>query len=365
MREYHFIKYHVEFMKVQRVQPFRKRRRGWSLHANVHLEPKPPSTMRRLIYTAAAVIAGVLIATPTLANGLAIVVNSGDASLSILDAASGAELRRVPVLREPHHLALSPSGKDLLIGDAGGNEMLFLDPVTGDIRRRIPMTDPYQLQFSPNGRWLVVTGLARNQVDLYDTASMQLAKRFPASSMPSHIAYSPDSSMAFVTLQGTNKLVAYNLSTMALAWSSEIGNTPAGVIWHNGKLLVANMGTDGIVLVDPVDGHIERRIRTGRGAHQVFPSPDGKLLYVNNRVDGTTVALDARSLDAVRTYKVPGGPDCIDFAPDGKLWITQRFIQKVAVLDPNTGDLRSIPVGRSPHGIYLTNGVLNTAVRTR
>ena len=55
-----------------------------------------------------------------------------------------------------------------------------------------------------------------------------------------------------------------------------------------------------------------------------------------------------------RVYKVPGGPDCIDFAPDGKLWITQRFAQKVAVLDPSTGDIQSLPVGRSPHGIFLT-----------
>ena len=37
---------------------------------------------------------------------------------------------------------------------------------------------------------------------------------------------------------------------------------------------------------------------------------------------------------------MPGGPDCIDFAPDGRLWITQRFIEKVAVLDPATGDYR-------------------------
>ncbi len=319
--------------------------------------------MRRLTCLIASLALGLLAATPSSAAGLAIVLNSGDASISVLDAATGAELRRVPVLREPHHVALSPSGKELLVGDAGGNEMLFLDPVTGEIRRRIPVADPYQLQFSPNGKWLVVTGLARNQVDVYDAATMQLAKRFPASSMPSHIAYSPDSSMAFVTLQGTNKLVAYNLNTMSVVWMSDIGKTPAGVIWHNGKLLVANMGTDNIVVADPVDGHVERHIHTGRGAHQIFLSPDGKVLYVNDRVDGTTVALDAGTLDVLRTYKVPGGPDCIDFAPDGKLWITQRFIQKVGVLDPNTGDLQSITVGRSPHGIFLTNGVLNTAMR--
>lgn len=298
-----------------------------------------------------------LAAAPAGAHGLAIVINSGDASLSLLDESTGAEIKRVPVLREPHHFALSPNGQELLVGDAGGNEVLFLDPQTGEIRKRVPVADPYHLQFSPNGKWLVVTGLARNQVDVYEAGTMRLAKRFPASSMPSHIAFSPDSSMAFATLQGTNKLASYDLNHLSVAWTSEVGNTPAGVLWHHDKLLVANMGTDGIVVVDPVDGRVEQHIRTGRGAHQIFPSPDGKLLYVNNRVDGTTVALDANTLGVVRSYKVPGGPDCIDFAPDGSLWITQRFIQKVAVLNPATAALRSLPVGRSPHGIFLTDGV--------
>lgn len=291
------------------------------------------------------------------AHGLAIVLNSGDASISLLDESTGAEVRRVPVLREPHHIALSPDGKELLVGDAGGNEMLFLDPQTAEIRRRVAVADPYHLQFSPNGKMLVVTGLARNQVDVYEAGTMRLLKRFPASSMPSHIAFSPDSSMAYATLQGSNRLVAYDLRRLEVLWTSEVGNTPAGVVWHNDKLLVANMGTDGIVEVDPVDGRVGRHIRTGRGAHQIFPSPDGKLLWVNNRVDGTTVALDARTLTTVRSYKVPGGPDCIDFAPDGKLWITQRFIQKVGILDPASGDIRSVPVGRSPHGIFLTEGM--------
>lgn len=295
-----------------------------------------------------------LVASPSWAGGLVLVINSGDASLSVLDDVTGAELRRIPVLREPHHLALSPNGRELLVGDAGGNEMLFLNPRTGEILRRMPVSDPYQLGFSPNGKWLVVTGLARNQVDVYDAATMRLAKRFPARSMPSHIAFSPDSSMAYATLQGSNSLAAYDLNRLENTWTVEVGNTPAGVLWQNDKLLVADMGTDYVAVVDPGEGHVIRRVVTGRGAHQIFRSPDGKLLYVNNRVDGTTTALDANTLVPVRTYRVPGGPDCIEFAADGKLWITQRFAQKVAILDPASGALRSVPVGRSPHGIYLT-----------
>jgi len=128
---------------------------------------------------------------------------------------------------------------------------------------------------------------------------------------------------------------------------------PAGVLWLHERLVVALMGEDGIAVVDPATGQVERRIHTGAGAHQLFLSPDRKILWVNNRVAGTTVALDATTLAEIRSYHVSGGPDDIAFAPDGKLWITQRFARTVAVLDPASGRIERIDVGRQPHGIFL------------
>ena len=287
------------------------------------------------------------------AAGVAYIINSAGASISVVDMATQQEVRRIPVSREPHHLVLSPDGKSLLVGDTAGNEMLFLDPATGAIQKRMPVADPYQLGFSPDGKLLTVAGLARNQIDVYEAASMKLVKRFPVVSTPSHIAYSPDSATAFVTLQDSDRLVAIDLRAMTVKWNEPVGKTPAGVLWHNGKVLVADMGTDYVAQVDPANGHVLTKIQTGKGAHNLFLSPDRKILWVNNRAGGTTAALDAGTLKVMRTYAIPGGPDDIDFAPDGKLWITRRWAAKVAVLDPATGAYQTVDVGRSPHGLYL------------
>jgi DNA-binding beta-propeller fold protein YncE len=303
---------------------------------------------------------------PAAASGLAFVINSAGASISLVDMTSLSEVRRIPVLREPHHMALSPDGKSLLVGDTVGNEMLFFDPATAALQKRMPVADPYQLGFSPNGRFLVVNGLARNQVDIYDATTIQLLKRFPIASMPSHLDYAPDSSRVFVSLQGTDSLVAIDLQRLAILWIAKIGKTPAGVLWHDGKVLVADMGSDHVAVVEPTNGHVINRITTGKGAHNLFVSPDRKVIWVNNRVGGTTTALDAATLTPIRSYTVPGGPDDIAFAPDGKLWITRRWAEKVAVLDPQTGDCQTIDVGRSPHGLFLNpKGAIapNVAVR--
>ncbi len=287
------------------------------------------------------------------AGGAAFIINSAGASISVVDMATQQEVRRIPVLREPHHLVLSPDGKSLLVGDTAGNEMLFLDPATGAIQKRMPVADPYQLGFSPNGKVLTVAGLARNQIDVYDAASMKLLKRFPVVSTPSHIAYSPDSGAVYVTLQDSDRLIGIDLHKMEVLWNQPVGKTPAGVLWLNGKLLVADMGTDYVAQVEPATGKVMAKIQTGKGAHNLFLSPDHKILWVNNRAGGTTVSLDATTLKPIRSYAIPGGPDDIDFAPDGKLWITRRWAEKVAVLDPATGTYQTIAVGRSPHGLFL------------
>lgn len=288
-----------------------------------------------------------------------LVVNSGEASLSVIGLAGHVERTRIPVLREPHHWALSPDGQDLLIGDTAANEMLFLDPRSFAIKRRMTMADPYQLGFSPDGKMLVVAGIARAQVDVYDARTYALVKRFALKSMPSHIDFSPDSAMAFVSLQGTGKVAALDLRGMTVAWIAESGPAPAGVMWLGGHLLVANMGSDNVAVMDPKTGAVLRRMTAGKGAHQLFLSPDRKILYVNSRIDSTVMAFDAATLAPIRTYKVPGGPDDLVFTPDGHMWITLRFVAKVGILDPRTGALETFPVGRSPHGIYI-HGATNS-----
>ncbi len=322
------------------------------------LRPRPAPLL-------AAALATTALAGPARAAHLAFVINSNDASISVLDVDTHRELRRIPMLREPHHMALTPDHRSLAVGDTNGNTLFLLDPRTGDVQRQVAMSDPYQVEYSPDGSVLTVTGLARNQVDIYDAKTLALLHRIPASAMPSHINYSPDSSVVFVSLQQTDSLVAIDTHTGAVIWTSKVGRVPAGVLWHDNELLVGLMGQGDVAVVDPANGHVLRLVPTGRGAHVMFVPHDRSVIYATNRVDGTISVLDPKTLAVTRTLHVPGGPDDIDFAPDGKLWATLRWRQAVAVIDPVSGSVETIPVGRSPHGIWLnTHDTFPVAVST-
>jgi YVTN family beta-propeller protein len=45
----------------------------------------------------------------------------------------------------------------------------------------------------------------------------------------------------------------------------------------------------------------------------------------------------------------------MDITPDGKeLWVTQRFLRRIAIVDLATLKITgSIPVGKSPHGVFI------------
>jgi DNA-binding beta-propeller fold protein YncE len=293
-----------------------------------------------------------LLALPARAHTV-FVLNSGDASISVLDAAARTELRRIPVLREVHHLVVTPDGRELVVGDSGGNELLFLDPERGEITRRLRVSNPYHLEYSPDGRHFVVASLRRDQIDIYDAETLTLLQRFRQPDKPSHIAFSPDSRWVFVTLQGTGQVAAVDMTTRTTAWIADVGPEPAGIIWHRGRLLIGLMGRDDFVSLDPETREVRTAFRVGRGAHNVFPSPDGRLLYATSRVESRIAEIDAATLEVRRIFEIPGGPDCIAFDPEGRVYATLRWIGRVLILDPRTGEQAQIRVGRSPHGIFV------------
>jgi YVTN family beta-propeller protein len=286
----------------------------------------------------------------------AVVLNSDDDSVSVIDSGSYKEVSRTHIGRGPHHLIQSPDGRTLIIAMSGSNELVLIDRVSGVEKQRVTASDPYQIGFSPDAKWFVAASLRLDHIDIYDGQTFQLLHRLPASTMPSHIAFSHDSNTVFVTLQGTNSLTSIDLASGKVNWTVPVGPTPAGIVTRpGGTLLVGVMGSDYIAEVDPANGNTIRRIVTGNGAHNFLAAPDGKTLYVTNRVAGTISVLDGDTLAITNTFHAPGGPDDMALSPDGhELWVTGRWHAWVDVIELASGALKtSVSVGRSPHGIFV------------
>jgi YVTN family beta-propeller protein len=165
--------------------------------------------------------------------------------------------------------------------------------------------------------------------------------------------------LVFATLQDSHEVVAIRLADQSIAWKLKVGDLPAG-IWmtpDDRHLLVGVMGRDYVEVIDWRAQKSVKRIVTGKGAHNFRPLGDGRHVFVTNRVENTVSLLDMQTLEKVYDIRVPNGPDCMEVSADGRtLWVTQRWGKSVAVVDiPSRKMVGSIPVGKSPHGIFIAD----------
>ena len=293
-------------------------------------------------------------------------LNSLDANISIIDPVTFKELRRVPTGKEPHHLYLSPDEKSLLVANALSDSITFLDPRTGNVQKVITgIADPYHLRFSPDMKWFVTAANRLDHVDIYKAVNkpgsgweFSLAKRIPTGKTPSHIYIDSRSTVAYVTMQDSNELIAIDLATQAPRWKVPVGKLPADVfLSRDDKFLMVALTGDKFVEVYDVSGAkpvLTKRIETGEGAHAFRAWGDKRHVLLSNRVANTISKIDMQTFTVVGNYPAPGGPDCMDLLNDGKtILVTSRWARKVTFIDTVQGKvLRQVPVGRSPHGVW-------------
>ena len=312
---------------------------------------------------------GVAGAAPAVSVPPVLVLNSLNADVSVIDPVTWKETARVAVGKEPHHIYLTPDGGSVLIGNAAGNSITFMDPKTGQVQRTLNrIIDPYHLRFSPDMQWFVTAANRLDHIDIYrwhgvDAAEpLELVKRIRASKTPSHIAIDSQSRVAYVTLQDSNELIAIDLLTQTPRWTVSTGKMPADIhLTPDDKTLLVGLTGEDSVQVFDVSGEgaaVERsRIVTGKGAHAFRALGDGSAVFVSNRTANTISRIDLESLSVVGSFAAPGGPDCMDLMDDGRtLLVTSRWAGRLTVIDIVTGKvINQVRVGKSPHGVWTLN----------
>jgi YVTN family beta-propeller protein len=307
----------------------------------------------------------------TVAKPPIFVLNSLDADVSVIDANTWQEIKRIPTGKEPHHLYLTPDEKSLIVANAGGDSLTFLDPRTAAVQRVIKgILDPYHLRFSPDMKWFVTAANRLNHVDVYQwqpqTANPQaeplkLVKRIATSKTPSHMWIDSKSTTAYITMQDSDEWIALDLATQTIRWRAPTGDMPADIyLSPDDKFAYIGLtASDGVQVFDVSAGSSQppklvKTIPTGKGAHAFRPLGDKRHVFVSNRVANTISKLDLQTNTVVQQINAPGGPDCMDISADGKLlYVTSRWAKKLTVIDLQTGRIaRQVNVGRSPHGVW-------------
>ncbi len=289
------------------------------------------------------------------------VLNSQDASISVIDPGLWKERKRIPTGKEPHHMYLTPDEKSLVVANALSDSLLFLDPKTAEVQRTVTgILDPYQLRFSPDMKWFVTVANRLNHVDIYrwDGSTLTLAKRIATGKTPSHLWIDSKSTVVYASMQDSDELVVVDLLTQTLKWRGKTGPMPADVFGtpDDKFLLVGLTGGEGVEVYDLTGPapKLVNTLKTGKGAHAFRSAGDKRHVFVSNRVANTISKIDYVGMTVVDRFPAPSGPDCMDLSADGRyLYVASRWAGKLSVIDTQTRKVvRQVKVGKSPHGVW-------------
>jgi len=236
------------------------------------------------------------------------------------------------VLGVPRSVVASPDGSRIYVAaqnfgvyildaaNANGLDTIALNTINDETR-----DNPQGLAVSPDGTLLLVSeGASGGSVKLYRLSDKQELQSIPfgLGLAPLGVAFAPDGTRFYVAVADL---------------------TPAA-----GSLHVYDVQTGGLIDSESV----------GELPTALAVTPDGNLVHVTNKTDGTVSVYDTQTPGVVRTVTVGTNPVGIAISPDGaRAYVANSGSASVSVFDTQTGSAVGSPlaVGTQPIAVAINS----------
>jgi len=272
-------------------------------------------------------------------NKTAVVLNSGEYSVSIVDAIS-SQVTTIPAVKYANNIVLSPTGKHavafydpaLQVGQIGIDPTRSFNQITViDIRSKtskLITVDflPKAIKFPSDGSFAaVVTDSYLDIIDLtstdYSLTSYKLTSSPSQVIIPSELELTPDGGFAFVLLKDMDVLVAVDLVAKV---KSEIpvgpNATDLEVYPDSSNAMIINKGNNSITIVE-LPTLVTSTLSTSGiefGQAEISPDTSYAMLFTNSPstpAGGEFIHLMKLSDNSITTYPVIKGVDAIIMSP--------------------------------------------------
>ena len=299
------------------------------------------------------------------------VPDSRGSRVTVIDQHTRKVVRVLRVGFLSQHVVPSYDLSRLIVNSSAADQLTMLSPRTGRRRRTIGVTRPYNLYFTPDGKQAIVMVEQHDTIRFADPHGFRtLADLHPRGCRgPNHADFSGNGRFFVVSCEFSGELVKIStqhrrvLGILHLRGGSMTGgmggSMPQDVrLSPDGRTFyVADMGTDQLRLIDAETFRQRRAISLPSHPHGLYPSRDGKRLYISDRGAGKISVLSFATHTIVDTWTIPGGgsPDMGGVSADGRLlWLSGRYDGVVYGFRTRDGRLVArIPVGGSPHGLAV------------
>jgi DNA-binding beta-propeller fold protein YncE len=296
------------------------------------------------------------------ARPLVYVPNSQSNTVDEIDPHTYKIVREFAVGALPQHVIPSYDLRTLYVANDEGNTLTPIDPVTGVPRAPIPVEDPYNMYYTPDGRYAVVVEERMRILAFRDAQTMKLhhAVSVPQCAGVNHADYTADGRYMLISCEFGSSMIVLDVNRERVVKSfplrpeaspQDVKLSPDGRVFY-----VADLNYGGVWVISARTFSLIGFVKTGAGAHGLYPSRDDRFLYVSDRGEGAVSVLSFATRKVVKTWLIPGGsPDMGNVSASGHvLWLSGRYDAEVYAIDTRSGKLLArVPVGSGPHGVCV------------
>ena len=314
------------------------------------------------------------------------VTNSWDDTVSVIESPNAsnrtyAATRKIATGAEPYGIVLDHTGKTLYVANRISNDISVIDIATGVERKRLMAgRGASYLTISADGAHVYCTHvypriaaqhtLPQSEITVIDTAREMVVERIPLDGVAGmfHVALSSDGRLGVVAQMRPKNLVpiahvehGWVFAHSLTVFGQDVGNPiqvpldeldryyslqyGVGITPDKSRIFVTASGSDSVTVIDTKPlllfvhsrrkpfvndlaasaNYVVTRIAVGKNPRGVAFSPNGKRLYVANRMDDTLSVIDATSARLLQTIDL-GGPKIVSTLRRGEqLFNTSRY----------------------------------------
>jgi YVTN family beta-propeller protein len=302
------------------------------------------------------------------------VLNSAGTDLHVIDTATNKVLKVVEVGPQPHGVVATKDGKQLFLtienenGDEG--ELVWFDPVADAVTKRMKVGPrPNQPACTPDGK-LVYVPCDDASWWVIDAVNAKVLKKIATGGRPHNTLCSPDGKRMYLGPKGSYHVLIADAVEHKLVGEIKTSDAPRPIVLSpDEKRLYANVDTlIGFEIADlekrkviyRVEAEVpEDQLRKASRSHGIGLHPNGKELWMCDVFHDRTYVFDITTEPPKQTDTIvmKGGGYWMSFTPDGKyVYITERLGDTVAVLDTATRKtVARIEVGKSPKRLLVVD----------
>ncbi|MGH2581056.1 MAG: hypothetical protein ACRDHK_07275 [Actinomycetota bacterium] len=182
-----------------------------------------------------------------------------------------------------------------------------------------------------------------------------LVRRILLKADPHDLAIDPQQRHAWVTLEGSDDLAVVDLlDRREPVRYVDTDGSPHDILFApDGNLWVTDWN-GALHVFTGRRGRLVESIPLGVEAHHLDFTPDGRFCWITDHGAGAVFVLRVRTIHVVERIEFPGEPHHVTVLPGGRrVIVADHANDRLVIYDADTRDqLRTIPVGSAPHGVW-------------